>query len=259
MVWKEWGSLPDNMRLDDVKPYFDILQKRKCSLFLKRVFDVMLSFLMLVALSPFFVVFAIMIKMDSPGPVFFRQERVTQYGRVFKIFKFRTMTADAQERGPAITVNRDCRVTRTGRIMRKYRLDEIPQLIDILRGTMTFVGTRPEVSKYVAYYTPKMMATLLLPAGVTSLASIFYAEEASLLDGAADPDKVYIEKILPEKMKYNLQGIQQTSFCNDLKLMMMTVLAMCGKKFEGEESGSGYPKGSSKGKRCDQQYHNHTS
>lgn len=234
MRLRTWESLPEHMRAEEVKPYFNILKKKRGSLFLKRVFDVIASCFLLVVFSPLFLLFAVLIKTDSPGPVFFRQVRVTQYGRLFSIFKFRTMKADASGCGPQVTVKGDGRVTGVGRIMRKYRLDELPQLIDILRGTMTFVGTRPEVPRYVASYTPQMMATLLLPAGVTSLASIYYAQEADLLNGAKEPDQVYIEEILPEKMRYNLQGIEQFSFGHDLQIMMMTVFAVCGKKFRKE-------------------------
>lgn len=182
--------------------------------------------IMLIILSPIFIVLAIAIKIDSPGPVFFRQERITQYGRIFKIFKFRTMVNNADKIGTQVTVKNDSRITRVGTFIRNCRLDEISQLLNIITGDMTFVGTRPEVKKYVDKYNNEMLATLLLPAGVTSLASIYYKDEAKLLEGIEDTDKTYIEKILPEKMKYNLQAIREFSFMEDIKLMFKTVLAV---------------------------------
>lgn len=222
MLIVKWEKLPKEMQLPEVKLYYDILKKKQLSLFFKRLFDIVVSFLMLIFLSPVFLILAIAIKIDSRGPVFYRQERVTQYNKHFMIFKFRSMVQDA-DKGSQVTVSHDDRITKVGKFIRKYRLDEICQLIDILRGTMTFVGTRPEVPKYVAIYTPKMMATLLLPAGVTSLASIYYKDEAELLDSSKDPDKTYIEEVLPAKMKYNLRAIENFSFWYDLKLMVMTV------------------------------------
>jgi len=176
-------------------------------------------------------VLAIAIKLDSSGPVFYRQVRVTQYGREFRIFKFRSMLKNADKIGAQVTVGNDSRITKVGKFIRKCRLDEICQLIDVLRGTMTFVGTRPEVPKYVEHYTPEMMATLLLPAGVTSMASIFYKNEDELLRDADDVDVVYATEVLPEKMRYNLKGIEQFSFFGDIKVMLMTVLAVVGKDF----------------------------
>ena len=229
----EWDQLPLEMQTDEVRKYYDILKKKAGSLVFKRLFDVVVSFLMLLVLLPLFLVLAIAIKLDSPGPVFYRQVRLTQYNKPFRIFKFRSMVQNA-DKGSQVTVSRDSRVTRVGKFVRKCRLDELCQLIDVLRGTMTFVGTRPEVPKYTEHYTPEMMATLLLPAGVTSLASIYYKDEAELLDAADDTDKVYIEKILPGKMYYNLKGIEQFSFWGDIKIMFMTVFAVLGKKYTGD-------------------------
>ena len=229
MILKPWEDLPTELRTDAVRPYYDILAKRRGSLALKRCFDVVLSALMLVLLSPVFLVLAIAIKLDSPGPVFYRQVRVTQYGRHFRIFKFRSMVTDADKRGSLVTVSGDSRITRVGHFIRNCRLDELCQLIDIFRGTMTFVGTRPEVPKYVAAYTPEMMATLLLPAGVTSRASILYKDEAELLDQAADVDAVYIREVLPGKMKYNLEEVKEFSFFSDIQTMFRTVFAVLGK------------------------------
>ena len=228
MILKRWEDLPESLRNDAVRPYYDLLAKRKGSPLLKRCFDVVVSALMLLVLSPVFLVLAIAIKLDSPGPVFYRQVRVTQYGKEFRIFKFRSMVSDADKRGSLVTVSGDSRITRVGHLIRNCRLDELCQLIDIFRGTMTFVGTRPEVPKYVAAYTPEMMATLLLPAGVTSEASILYKDEAELLDAADDVDAVYIRDVLPGKMKYNLKALKDFSFLSDIKTMFRTVFAVLG-------------------------------
>ena len=229
MILKKWEALPENLRTDAVRPYYDLLAKRRGSLALKRCFDVVVSAMMLLVLAPVFLVLAIAIKLDSPGPVFYRQVRVTQYGKEFRIFKFRSMVSDADKRGSLVTVSGDSRITRVGHFIRNCRLDELCQLIDIFRGTMTFVGTRPEVPKYVAAYTPEMMATLLLPAGVTSEASILYKDEAELLDAADDVDAVYIRDVLPGKMKYNLDALKNFSFFSDIATMFRTVFAVLGK------------------------------
>ena len=229
MILKKWEELPESLRTDAVRPYYDLLAKRRGSLLLKRCFDIVVSALMLLILSPVFLVLAVAIKLDSPGPVFYRQVRVTQYGKEFRIFKFRSMVSDADKRGSLVTVSGDSRITRVGHVIRNCRLDELCQLIDIFRGTMTFVGTRPEVPKYVAAYTPEMMATLLLPAGVTSEASILYKDEAELLDAAEDVDAVYIRDVLPGKMKYNLDALKNFSFFSDIATMFRTVFAVLGK------------------------------
>ena len=215
------------------RKYYDVLKKKKVGLFFKRAFDIVVSFLMLLLLSPVFLVLAIAIKIDSRGPVFYRQTRITQYNKTFRIFKFRSMVQNA-DKGSQVTVSGDARVTRVGKVVRKCRLDEVSQLIDVLRGKMTFVGTRPEVPKYTEQYTPEMMATLLLPAGVTSLASIYYKDEADLLDAAEDTDKVYVEDVLPAKMYYNLKAIETFSFWGDIKVMFMTVFAVLGKEYKGD-------------------------
>lgn len=226
MILKKWEELPKELQTEEVKKYYNILSKKKGSLFLKRVFDVVVSLIMLIVLLPVFIILGIAIKIDSKGPVFFRQERITQYGRTFRIFKFRTMVNNAEKLGTQVTVGNDSRITRVGSFIRNCRLDEISQLLNILTGDMTFVGTRPEVKKYVDNYTKEMIATLLLPAGVTSLASIYYKDEAELLEKSNNPDKTYIEEILPEKMKYNLQGIEKFNFIEDIKIMFMTALAV---------------------------------
>lgn len=231
----QWEKIPQDMQTEEVRKYYDILKKKKCGLFFKRVFDIFVSLVMLIILSPLFLVLAIMIKMDSRGPVFYRQERVTQYGKKFRIFKFRTMVNNADKIGTQVTVGDDVRITRVGKFIRKCRLDEICQLIDIFRGTMTFVGTRPEVPKYVACYTKEMMATLLLPAGVTSLTSIYYKDEDKLLSNTENVDEIYISQILPQKMKYNLLSIKNFGFWNNIKVMFMTAFAVLGKKYTPPE------------------------
>ena len=226
MLLKKWEKLPDSIRIPEVRPYYDILRKKRFSLFLKRVFDIFASLVLLVILCPAFVILAIAIKIDSKGPVFYRQERVTQYGKMFRIHKFRSMCDGADKKGSLVTTDHDMRVTKVGRIIRKYRLDEISQLLDILSSNMTFVGTRPEVPKYIEQYTPEMMATLLLPAGVTSEASISYKDEEKLLKNSEDTDKTYVESVLPEKMKYNLNAIKGFTLWSEIKTMIRTVLAV---------------------------------
>lgn len=223
---RDWDKLPEYMKRDEVRPYYEILKKKRVSLALKRGFDVIVSFIMLLVLSPVMLALSITIVLDSKGGVFFRQERITQYGKKFRIHKFRTMVADAEKLGTQVTVKKDMRVTKIGTKLRKYRLDELPQLIDIFLGDMTFVGTRPETTKYVKRYTPEMWATLLLPAGVTSEASIKYKDEEKLLDGADNIDEVYVKKVLPEKMKYNLESIKKFSIGKELQTMIKTVFAV---------------------------------
>ena len=221
-----WEKLPPQMQTEAVKPYYEILQKKQISLIFKRLFDIVVSIIMLLILSPVFLVLAIAIKLDSKGPVFYRQVRVTQYGKEFRIFKFRTMVTNADKIGSQVTVGGDSRITRVGKVIRECRLDEIGQLLNILGGSMTFVGTRPEVPKYVEKYTSEMWATLLLPAGVTSEASIRYKDEAALLDAAEDVDATYIQDVLPGKMEYNLRSIQEYSFFKDIETMFQTVFAV---------------------------------
>lgn len=235
MILKPWDQLPESFKTKEVKEYYDHLKLKSFGLFCKRVFDIIVSLIMLVILSPVFLVLAVVIKCDSKGPVFYRQVRVTQYGEKFRIFKFRTMVENADKIGAQVTKGNDSRITRVGKFIRQYRLDEICQLIDVLRGKMTFVGVRPEVPKYVDIYTNEMMATLLLPAGITSITSIYYKNESELLESSEDPDKVYIEQILPEKMRYNLKSIRDFSFLGDIKIMFMTVLAVLGKEYRDSD------------------------
>lgn len=223
---KKWEELPVDMQVPEVRRYYDILSQHRASLILKRIFDIIVAAVLLILVSPLLAVLGIIIKIDSDGPVFFRQVRVTRYGETFRIFKFRTMINDADKIGTQVTTKGDARVTRIGKKLRGCRLDELPQLLNILKGDMTFVGTRPEVEKYIRYYTNEMKATLLLPAGVTSMASIKYKDEEKLLESADNADKVYVEKIMPEKMKYNLEAIERFSFIEDIKTMLATVNAV---------------------------------
>ena len=223
MQFREWDDIPEFMKNEDVKKYYEILRKKRFSLKVKRFFDVTASFVLILLLSPVFLILSVWIKTDSKGPVYFKQERVTQYGRKFSIFKFRTMVINADRTGSLVTVQNDSRITVVGRKIRKYRLDEIPQLFNILAGDMSFVGTRPEVRKYVDEYSDEMKATLLLPAGVTSEASIRYKDEDELLKDAVDVDEVYIQKILPEKMRWNLRAIRRFSLPGELSTMVRTV------------------------------------
>lgn len=223
---KKWNDLPDSFKNPEVNFYYEILNKKRAQLFFKRLFDILISLILLILLSPIMIIIAITIKLDSKGPVFFRQKRITQYGKTFRMFKFRTMVENAEKLGSQVTVSNDPRVTKIGGFIRKYRIDEFPQLLNVLFGDMTFVGTRPEVKKYVDAYTNEMLATLLLPAGITSEASIRYKDEQRLLSSSADADKTYIEEILPEKMKYNLKGIEKTSIKYDLSIMLATVFGV---------------------------------
>lgn len=223
---KNWNKLPEYMRTEEVRPYYDLLQRKKLSLFFKRVFDIVVSLIMIILCSPILLIISILIVKDSKGGVFYRQERVTQYGRVFRIFKFRTMVQNADQIGTQVTVSNDSRITKIGSKLRNCRLDELPQLFNIFLGDMTFVGTRPESVHYVKSYTNEMYATLLLPAGVTSEASIQYKDEADLLDQADDVDSVYINEVLPEKMKYNLNSIKEFSFFKEIATMFRTVFAV---------------------------------
>ena len=232
MMLKPWDQLPDNMRTDAVRPYYDILNRHRCSLILKRLFDFLVSLILLLIVWPVLLIIAIAVRLDSPGPAFFRQERVTTYGRKFRMWKYRTMVSNAEKMGPQVTISNDQRVTRIGKILRGVRLDELPQLINILTGDMSFVGTRPEVVKYVEAYKPEYYATLLLPAGVTSEASIRYKDEYKLLSEAEDVDKVYIEEILPAKMVWNLESIERFRFLREILTMIRTVLAVFGKDYK---------------------------
>lgn len=224
---KAFKDLPEDLRTEEVRPYYEALQKHRGSLVLKRIFDFVVSLVLFCILLPFMIVIGILVGTTSRGGVFFCQERVTTYGRTFKIIKFRTMVANAEKLGSQVTTNQDSRVTAVGRFLRKVRLDELPQIINIIKGDMSFVGTRPEVPRYVKGYTKEMMATLLLPAGVTSEASIEYKDEERLLMASENVDETYIKEVLPQKMQYNLKYLKDYSFGKDLKIMLKTVAAVC--------------------------------
>ena len=231
MKLKKWEQLPEQMKNEKVNPYYDMLKRRKGDLLLKRLMDLVMAVILTVILSPVMLILAIGIRIDSRGPVFFRQKRVTQYGKVYRIFKFRTMVADADKKGPAVTAAGDSRITRMGNLLRKCRLDELPQLFNVISGDMSFVGTRPEVEKYVDAYTEEMWATLLLPAGITSRTSIAYKDEDEVMEKYLKEtdrtvDDVYIRYVLPEKMKYNLGYLKKFSVLGDIKVMVDTVFAV---------------------------------
>lgn len=212
----------------NIQYYKTILERKKLSLILKRVFDMIVSIILLILLSPILLIFSVWIKLDSKGPIFFRQERITLNGKKFKIFKFRTMVVDADKKGSLVTLANDDRITKVGHLIRKIRLDELPQLINVLLGDMTFVGTRPEVEKYVNNYTDEMRATLLMRAGITSIASLEFKDEDQIIQKYQNTglsiDEIYIQKVLPEKMKYNLEYIEKFSFIYDIKIMLLTVI-----------------------------------
>ena len=231
MALEKWDNLPAEMRCDEVRKYYDILAKRRGQLALKRGFDLVVALILFVFLAIPMAVIAIMIKFDSTGPVLYRQERVTTNGKHFRIHKFRTMVSNADKIGSAVTVGNDSRITRVGAKLRSLRLDELPQLFDVIYGDMSFVGTRPEAVKYVEKYKPEYMATLLMPAGITSEASIRYKDEDKLLNAADDVDKVYIEDVLPAKMKWNLESVQKFNFLRDVLTMPRTVFAVLGKDY----------------------------
>lgn len=225
-----WNHLPEELQTEDVRKYYDLLKKRRGSLLIKRIFDVVVSLIMIILLSPVLALLALWIKMDSEGPVFYRQVRVTTGGKVFRIFKFRTMVVNADKIGALITAESDPRITKVGSKLRKCRLDELPQLFNIFIGEMSFVGTRPEVKKYVDEYTDEMNATLLLPAGVTSLASVCYKDEDEIMAEytakGISTDEAYVKHVLPDKMKYNLEYLRKFSFWGDIGLMIKTVISV---------------------------------
>ena len=231
MLLKSWNELPDFMRAEEIRPYYDALKRHTVSMILKRIFDLTVSLILLLVLWPILLILALIVKLDSPGPAFFRQERITTYGKRFRIWKFRTMVVNSDKTGSQVTISNDRRITRIGKILRGVRLDELPQLINILTGDMSFVGTRPEVVKYVNAYKPEYYATLLLPSGVTSEASIRFKDEDKLLAEAENADKVYIEEVLPAKMVWNLNSIEHFSFTGDLLTMIRTIKAILGKEY----------------------------
>lgn len=223
---RKWDDLPDFMRTPEVRPYWEILNKKRGQLILKRIFDLVVSIILLMILAIPMAVIAVMIKRDSEGPIFYRQERITTYGKHFKIHKFRTMVSNADRIGTTVTVGGDSRITKIGATLRRLRLDELPQVFDVISGDMSFVGTRPEAVKYVEKYRPEYNATLLMPAGITSETSIRYKDEDKLLDFAEDVDDVYINQVLPGKMKWNMESLRDFSFFRDILTMIRTVIAV---------------------------------
>lgn len=222
----KWKNLPDNFKTDIVKEYYDVLKTKQIQLIFKRVFDILFSLLLVVVLLPFLLIISILVIVDSGFPVLYLQERVTKNGKKFKIFKFRTMINNADKIGSLVTTHNDNRITKIGKLLRKSRLDELPQIFNILFGSMSFVGTRPEVQKYVDAYSDEMIATLLLPAGVTSAASIEYKDEAELLEDSENVDETYINTVLPQKMEYNLEYIKNFSLLTDIKTLIRTAVAI---------------------------------
>ena len=235
MILKPFDSLPEEFKTESAYKYYKILEKKKLSIAVKRIFDLIVSFIALLILSPVILVIALIIKLDSPGKVIFRQERITTYGKSFYIYKFRTMY-EGSEKGSQVTLDNDSRITRSGKVLRKFRLDEFVQLFNILKGEMSFVGTRPEVRRYVEKYSDEMYATLFLPAGVTSLASIKFKDEEKLLSNSGNTDDTYVNEILPLKMQYNLEYVEKFNFFYDIKLMFMTVFAVVKKDAENKPS-----------------------
>ena len=228
MLLKKYEDLPETIKNEDIKRYYKKLNSIKYQLFIKRIVDILGGLFGTIILFPFMIIIGLLIRYESKGPILFKQVRVTQYGRKFEILKFRTMVIDAEKLGAQVTSKNDSRITKIGRVLRKYRLDELPQIINILVGDLSFVGTRPEVPRYVEQYTKEMMATLLMPAGVTSEASIEFRDEEKILDNSENIDKDYIEKVLPLKMKYNLKYIDEFNIFNDFKIMIQTVTAVLG-------------------------------
>ena len=203
-----------------------VLEKRKLQLVLKRAMDIVISGGALLVIWPALLLIALAIKIDDPGPVFYRQVRVGKDGKEFRIFKFRTMVVDADKKGLAITVGRDNRITRMGRLLRKTKLDELAQLINVFIGEMSFVGPRPEVPKYVNMYTPYQRQVLLVCPGITDYASIAYRNENDMLEGAEDPEKMYIDVIMPDKIELNMKYLREISPLADIRLILSTIIAV---------------------------------
>lgn len=204
----------------------DVLARRKPQLIAKRAMDIVLSACALAVLWPLLLLIALAIWIDDPGPVFYRQVRVGRNGKTFRIFKFRSMVMDADKKGLAITVGRDSRITRVGTVLRKTKLDELAQLLNVLLGQMSFVGPRPEVPKYVELYTPYQRQVLLVRPGITDYASIAYRNENDLLAGAPNPETMYIEQIMPDKIELNMKYLREISPLADIRLILKTIVAV---------------------------------
>ncbi len=204
----------------------DVLKRRRGRLALKRVMDIVISGAALCVLWPVLLLIALAIVIDDPGPVFYRQVRVGRGGKEFRIFKFRTMVVDADKKGLQITVGRDSRITRMGALLRKTKLDELAQLLNVFLGQMSFVGPRPEVPRYVAMYTPYQRQVLLVRPGITDYASIAYRNENDLLAGAEDPERMYVEEIMPAKLELNMKYLRRVSPLEDIRLILATIAAV---------------------------------
>ncbi|MEG2429559.1 MAG: sugar transferase [Oscillospiraceae bacterium] len=226
MLIKNYNDLPKEMQTPIVKNYYDLLSKKTKTLAIKRLIDIVLCGIITIIASPFLLIFALLIKLTSKGPVIFKQQRVGKNMKIFNIYKFRTMEKDASKKGPEITTNNDNRITSFGKFLRKINMDEMPQLFNVLKGDMSIIGTRPEVLSYVNEYSDEMFATLLLPPGMLSLASVFYKDENSMLKDVSDVHKTYVEKILPDKMKYNLEYLKIVSIKEDFKLIGKSIACM---------------------------------
>lgn len=223
MNLSNFDELPQSMQNDEVKRYHDILLTKKHTLWLKQVIDFLVCGIVFIITLPFFILFALLIKLTSKGPVFFRQERVGRNAKTFHILKFRTMVKDADRVGIQLTTGDDSRITSFGKFLRKINMDEMPQLLNVLKGDMSIIGTRPEVRRYVDIYSDEMMATLLIKPGMVSLASVKYKNESQLLSTASDPQSVYIEQILPDKMRYNLEYFTRISIKEDFSILKKTI------------------------------------
>ena len=218
---KSWDKLPSFLKKEDVKPYYDHLKKKGFYRFLKRSFDIFASFILLGLLFLPSIIIGLIISLTSKGGPFFLQRRVGRYGKPFKIFKFRTMKKDS-EGNQHITHKNDQRITKVGKFLRKTHLDEFPQLLNVIAGQMSFIGTRPEVQQFVDLYQDEWRATLLMRPGITSTASYSFDDEAKVLS-EGDADKIYLEVVLPQKMAANLEDIAKVSFKRDIKILFKTV------------------------------------
>lgn len=219
-------NLPKKLKTPAVLPYYNILKKKGATLITKRVIDCTMCSLIFLIASPFFLIFALLVKLTSKGPVFFKQERVGRDLKPFFILKFRTMVENADKQGVQLTTGNDSRITGFGKFLRAINMDEMPQLINVIKGDMSIIGTRPEVKRYVLVYSEEMYATLLLSPGMLSRASVKYKNENELLTGIPDPQEMYIKKILPDKMKENLAYLKQISLKEDFIIVMKSIVCM---------------------------------
>lgn len=225
MKLTQFDLLPPKMQNPSVMEYHNILSNKRVSLTLKRIIDVTICVILAIIASPFLLIFSILIKLTSKGKVIYLQKRIGRDMKPFYIYKFRTMVQDADKKGLALTTGNDSRITPFGKFLRKINMDEMPQLFNVIKGDMSIIGTRPEVSEYVDCYTDEMLATLLLAPGMLSLASIKYKNENDLLTNASDPQKEYIDVILPDKMKFNLEYMRTLSVKQDMKLIGASIAA----------------------------------